>query len=220
MFRSPRALPSCLTLGLAGLLLLALPACSDSDPTGPSARETLTQASVFEDGRRIMQIRRDSPIHNRWRFAPNEVSGATPPEGSDAPSILTLKVTTFPESAGSGGDWLEMEFQARGIDLPLEPGRYPVSFVHPDDRLAAENLGVLTGELKMGQGLRGLSLWAEAVSGEFIVNEVTRNDPPSQRLLLDGRLEVEFREMSPSDGAPARTVRVEANFRSSNSQGF
>ncbi len=201
-------------------LLLAIPACSDSDPTGPSSRETLTNASVFEDGRRILQLRRDAPANNRWRFAPNQTSGAQPPEGEGAPSFLSLKVTTFPESAGSGGQWLELEFEARGLELPLEPGRYPVAFVPADERLLAENLGVLTGELKMGRGLGGLELWAEAVSGELIVNSVVRNDPPSRRILLDGRIEVDFREISPASGESPRMVRAAVDFRSANHQGF
>lgn len=217
MLRSSIRLPIAL-LAIATVLALAT-ACNDSDPTGPSARETLTRGSVFENGQRILETRRDSPLHNRWQFTPNPNTNREPPEGPGAPSRVTLQVTTFPEAVVSGESWIDMTFEGRGIELPVSEGRYPVDFVEEGSELAAENLGVFRGELKMGKGINGLELWADAVSGEIVVERLSRDTAPSIRLLMEGRLEIEFRERDPEAGEEPRVVRAEFDFRTSNPQG-
>lgn len=192
--------------GLAALLALTLPACGEGDPTRPSEEVTYTDASVYEDGALIARLLRDGPGRNTWSFAPNPDTGSEPVGGAGAPSQVEMRITTWPESAGSGGDWITVELHTRGVELPIPTGTYPV-IEAPHEEDEGEAYDGFTGTLRLGVGLTGgLSWTGRTLSGEIEVLRVHHEPSPSRRIMLEGRLDAEFREVG-RDGESLSGVR-------------
>jgi hypothetical protein len=194
------------------VLLVGISSCSDS-PTSASDRVTLTEGSIYENGQRILRVRRDAPSRNVWFYRPDAEVGSRPPEGAEAPSLVSLRVTDFPEAAGSNGDWMSLEVRGRGLSVPIQRGSYPIAFVSAEEELADANLGVLRTELRMGKGIGGLTRIAHAVSGELTVTRILRDPPPSRRAVMEGRIVVDLVDQNEGPGATP-TLRADFHFRS------